>query len=355
MAKAKEIIPKCLISLLSWICGTSDYKEQKVSAIAQDIITVASSGKKMLPKHVGLAISLKNNLRSKEYITLLNKNGHCISYDKVLAIETLWAEQLMSNEDGYATLPSNIQSSDGCLVQAIADNGDYGQEENSQHITNIVLVKPPSFTEGNLSDTSLVKERRPFPRRRSIKITPSPLLEVSQLLRSRPQLPPYYASIGVETLLCQTLSDEQIRMRLINQAWILARNNSVKHFDLFVQHVPEWTGFHATISSRMSLPTTVGNCRSIPAAPTDMDVIYTMLYNVHKMLSKPNQNHQVLTVDEGIYEIAKEVQRKVSPQFEDMIIRLGGFHRAKNFLGVIGRRMEESEIEQILEELFGPS
>ena len=121
---------------------------------------MASSGKKMFPKHVGLAISLKNNLRSKEYITLLNKNGHCISYDEV-------------------SLPSNIQSSDGCLVQALADNGDYGQEENSQHITDIVLVKPSSFTEGNFSDISLVKERRPFPRRRSIKITPTPLLEVS--------------------------------------------------------------------------------------------------------------------------------------------------------------------------------
>ena len=336
-AKAKEIIPKCLISLLSWMCGTSDYKEQNVLATAQDIKTVASGGKKMLPKHVDLAISLKNNLRSKEYITLLNKNGHCISYDEDLAIETLLAEQLMSNGDSYATLPSNIQSSDSCLVHAIADNGDYGQEENSQHITNIVLVKPPSITEGNVSDTSLVKE--PFPRRRSIKITPTSPLEVSQLLRYRPQLPPYYASTCVETLLCQALSDEQIRMRLINQAWMLARNTSVKHFDLSVQHVPGWMGFHATISSRMSLPTTVGNCRSIPAAPTDMDVIYTMLYNVHKMLSNLNQNHQVLTFDEEIYEIAKDVQWKVSLQFKDIIICLGGFHHTKKFLGVIGRRM----------------
>ena len=144
-------------------------------------------------------------------------------------------------------------------------------------------------------------------------------------------------------------------MRLINQAWILAHNTSVKHFDLSVQHVPGWTGFHAPTSSRMSLPTTVGNCHSMPAAPTDMDVVYKMLYNVHKMLSKLNQNHQVLTVDEGIYEIAKEVQWKVSLQFKDMIICLGGFHGAKNFLGVIGHCMEESVIEQILEELFGPS
>ena len=61
----------------------------------------------MLPKHVGLVIPLKNNLRSKEYITLLNKNGHCISYDEVLA---LWEEHLMSNEGGHAILPSNIYS-----------------------------------------------------------------------------------------------------------------------------------------------------------------------------------------------------------------------------------------------------
>ena len=55
---------------------------------------VASGSKKLLPKHVALAISLKNNLRSKEYIASLNKNGHSISYGEVLAIETLWAEQL---------------------------------------------------------------------------------------------------------------------------------------------------------------------------------------------------------------------------------------------------------------------
>ena len=73
------------------------------------------------------------------------KSGHCISYDEVLAIETLWGRQLMSNEDGYATLPSNIQSSDCCLVQAIADNDDYGQEENSPNITNIVFGKVTIF------------------------------------------------------------------------------------------------------------------------------------------------------------------------------------------------------------------
>ena len=38
-----------------------------------------------------------------------------------------------------------------------------------------------------------------------------------------------------------------------------------------------------------------------------------------------------------------------------MTLRLGGFHRAKNFLGVIGKRMKSTGFSEILEEseLYG--
>ena len=39
--------------------------------------------------------------------------------------------------DGYATIPSNISSN--IFIQAASDNGDYGQENNSQHVTNTVV------------------------------------------------------------------------------------------------------------------------------------------------------------------------------------------------------------------------
>ena len=37
----------------------------------------------------------------------------------------------------------------------------------------------------------------------------------------------------------------------------------------------------------------------------------------------------------------------ISPELENVIVRLGGFHGAKHFLGVIGKRMTESFVEDL--------
>ena len=98
-------------------------------SIAQYIISLSSRGKKKMPKNVSLGISLKNSLRSKEFIIYLNNLGHSISYDDVQCIETTWANDILTCGDGYATIPSNIKPS--YFFQAASDNGDYGQESNS--------------------------------------------------------------------------------------------------------------------------------------------------------------------------------------------------------------------------------
>ena len=72
------------------------------------------------------------------------------------------------------------------------------------------------------------------------------------------------------------------------------------------------------------------------------------------MVTNLGQEDVCVTVDESIYQIAKQIQWKV-PSLESLTIRLGGFHRAKNFLGVIGKRMKPSGFDDILEEanLYG--
>ena len=122
--KIKSNIPNELLYVLHNICG--DKKEDKIFSIAQDIS--ASNKTLKMPKNVELALALKRSLRSKEYITLLNRFGHCISYNDALRVETAWANNVLSGEDGYATIPSNIQ--EGFFFQAAFDNGDYCQEYN---------------------------------------------------------------------------------------------------------------------------------------------------------------------------------------------------------------------------------
>ena len=107
---------------------------------------------------------------------------------------------------------------------------------------------------------------------------------------------------------------------------------------------------------KVTTPTAIGNCRSIPAAPTDIAVVYTMLINIKKILNNLGQKYPCVTVDEAIYRLAKQVQWTV-PSLEEVTIRLGGFHRAKNFCGVIGKHMKASGFAEILQnsELFGPN
>ena len=79
LAKTKEIIPASLKQLLTLLCNRAN--QHKILSIAQNIIKLKSRARKQMAKHVGLGVSLKDSLRSKEFITLLNNLGHCISYD----------------------------------------------------------------------------------------------------------------------------------------------------------------------------------------------------------------------------------------------------------------------------------
>ena len=135
------------------MCGDSD----KVQSIAQDIVSAASNGKKRMPKNVGLGVSLKNSLRSKEYITHLNQLGHSVSYDDIQRIETTWASSKLDSGDGYATLPTNTVS--GLFTQAASDNGDCGQENNSQHVTNTVVYQYGKTT-GKMNTSALRKPKQ---------------------------------------------------------------------------------------------------------------------------------------------------------------------------------------------------
>lgn len=82
--------------------------DRKFFGITQDILHISSGVKKNMPKNVTLTLSIKNSLQSKEFITVLNRLGHCISFDLVLRIETTWEESLLNEQGDYTTILSNI-------------------------------------------------------------------------------------------------------------------------------------------------------------------------------------------------------------------------------------------------------
>ena len=263
-------------------------------------------------------------------------------------IEARWASDILEKGNGFATLPSNL--SEDFFTQAASDNGDYGQENTSQHITNTVLYQYGNF--GSIEHSSKSKK---VSRRRSVSLPPV-LLEEENFIK-KPTCPTKFRRELFANILTTKPSKEFIYEKMVTRSWVLLRMVGNKVFNVEIaqeQTIPGWTGFRKCINLKVSAPTRIGNCRSIPASPTDTNVVYTMLINVKKMLLNLGQKDPCITVDESIYAIAKKIQWQV-PALEDITIRLGGFHRAKNFLGIIGKRMKSSGFEEIVTrfKLFG--
>ena len=83
------------MKFLQIVSGEKDRKLLKLLSIAQSMVYVVSSGIKKMPKHVAIGIALRNSLRAKEFITILNRHGDCISYDDCLAIDACWASEIV--------------------------------------------------------------------------------------------------------------------------------------------------------------------------------------------------------------------------------------------------------------------
>ena len=257
-------------------------------------------------KHIGLAFSMKNDLRAKTHISALNRRGTCSSYDDLMRIDTKWANDILEEGDEYATLPSNVKPD--IFSQVAFDNADYGQDKNLQHITDTGIYQYPN---GSFSEDAVtyVTERKKKNRRRSVSTSPSKPVNFEP---DATKIPEYYKNVCLEELKCGELSNKRITMNHINKAWVLSRMVSAKYFSLSdVAVIPEWTPFHKAMSSNLNFPAIIGNCRSYPAPPsTSMTNVYTVLLNIKKMLNKTGMTSYIVSCDEAVYQIWKEIHWK---------------------------------------------
>ena len=119
---AKSLLPKSLYWLIRWIVTGEQYSddspssarsttdERKIVMAGQDLIHCASHARVKLPKHVGLAMTVKHLTGSKQLITLLNRMGYCSSYEEIEQVETSLAnESLARAHASGVVIPTNIR------------------------------------------------------------------------------------------------------------------------------------------------------------------------------------------------------------------------------------------------------
>ena len=128
----------------------------------------------------------------------------------------------------------------------------------------------------------------------------------------------------------------------------LNRKNVLKADDTYgEQSVSGWSAFNAEMSS-ITLPRTViGYFPMIAGSQAEYSTIYTVLKTVQEMFKHLQQSTAVITFDLAIYSKATEIHWRYPEEFQNLVIRLGGFHIALNYLALTGKMFQESGLEDV--------
>lgn len=134
LAECKNIIPAELLNFLTWCTGldedfttdcvnveNDDYM-RKIISIAQDIIALSSRGRKLMPKHVALGMTIRHLTGSAKIQQILNNFGHCVSHSTTLEHDTALATQQLEAK----TVPPEFLKQ--TFTTLVWDNNDFGEE-----------------------------------------------------------------------------------------------------------------------------------------------------------------------------------------------------------------------------------
>ena len=139
---ARSVIPSELFNLIAWCCGLSeepcftdntyvnDEDHTKLLSVCQDIVYMASNGRKQTPKSLCLGMTVRHLTGSSQMIKLLNNLGHCSSWDTTIGLDTSLAQLQLATAhivpQGFAEKVPTI---------LVWDNIDYKEETPSGHGT----------------------------------------------------------------------------------------------------------------------------------------------------------------------------------------------------------------------------
>ena len=345
---AEAVVPWRLYNFLAWTIGASeepdvekfvrvgkDTTHRKLLSISQDIISLSSNGRKLMPKHMSLAMAVRHLSGSAQLIGLLIGFGHSVSHSVVLNHDTALAEQEMMKGDD--AMPSTIQT--GQPITIVWDNNDFGEETASghgtTHNTNGIIIQEKTNHQSSSTTTTTTTVKRS--RKRSMQ---PPAANLATYYGGKKEGPtPFGSGIAVE---------QSTYMPLLKYPKKLDQAYHVTKFNL-EGTLPSWTGFNHLLSEVEVPPQSViGYLPVIDGSPTEMNTVLTILQRSVQIADKLNLETVVLVMDQAIYCKAQIIRWRNAQFMKRLVIRLGAFHTAMSFLGCIGKRFRDAGLQDIL-------
>ena len=351
---AEEIVPPNLYNFLAWTVGASDEAcsdkcvflppatHRRILTIAQDIIYLQSKGRKQLPKHMSLAMTVRHLTGSAQLIGLLNGFGYSVSNSVVLNHDTAIATQQMNRGDN--ALPPGIQPRKPTSV--VFDNNDFEEDtltgKGTTHNTNGIVIQPGQRS--SASDGERQQQQQldmPSAKRTRERSMEAPPVDLAKYYGGKKEGPkPFGADISLQSSTYTPLLKSPSKLDLAY---------NITRFNIQSNTIPSWTGFNQLLSAVDVPPKSViGYLPIIDASPTEMDTVLTILQRSIEIADKLELDSIVVVMDQAIYSKAQIIRWSNSLFTKRLVLRLGAFHTAMSFLGCIGKRFMDAGLHDIL-------
>ena len=350
---AKSVIPIELYNVMAWITGGSDEPtmenyvtlteeaDLKVLSLCQDVVYLASKGRKPTPKSLCLGMAMRHLTGSSQVVSMLNKLGHTASWKTVVSHDTSLAQlQLIG---GQESIPPGFAKKVPTVL--VWDNIDFNEETPSghgtTHHTNGIMVQSketkPDLTE-NQTRKSLPKGVSTL--KAPVGPTPEPYY---QQKRQGPTNLVGDLSISLEPDPHKTTLDKAKSTEL---AFVF-----MKHVDSEACTIPGWTGFHTHLQNDSVLEkSAIHYLPVIEASPTEMSTVNIILNRSLALADQLELEHIVLVFDQAIYAKVQQIRWKDANLTKRVVVRLGEFHTCMSFLAILGKRFADAGLRDLLVE-----
>ncbi|XP_028410461.1 uncharacterized protein LOC114533074 [Dendronephthya gigantea] len=312
---AQKIVPIELFNFLAWITGVccepvsasekklveldNDTERQKILSICQDIIYLKSKGRRIVPKHLILGLTIRHLTGSSKLIDIVSGLGHCISPKAVIDYDSDLARYRAQQS---SVIPRGFS---GSFTTCVFDNNDINEEtlsgKGTTHCTTGIVIQ-------RMSEASVLDDEN----RHGIS--------KSRGKRSRP--------VGFD-----------------NICYVLAKFRCDEEEET---PLPSWSGFFTQLTTQVPEKSRIGYLPIIDGSPTDLGVVNAVLSQSIDIADKLNQNSMVVVMDEAVYAKAQWIRWTKGMFQSRIVLRLGEFHVIMSFLGVIGKRFQDGGLRDIL-------
>lgn len=348
LIKGECEIPYALLRFYSLLLTGGDVDKIKnpkmlvlAKSYASDVIYTIHRGRVKTSKHITLGITVKSLSSSEKLLRLLHSYGHCISYSKVLELET---EATYTISETEKVCPAGMVLQPSLNSGFAFDNFDRYVEtcdgKDTMHDTVGISFQDHaprvdiSSEESNDGIGSDQPRRKRFRRHyEADTLVTLPLTEIPKF-EGTLQLP--------ENVNAPTNLEEA---RRLDRVWMISHALNIP--------TPMWVGFNALIANDKNIIQDIFYLTPINETPTKDYVVHETMMRSIKGAEECQQQYAQVHYDLAIASKSLKIQNSELRRNKDSILKrifvhLGPFHIAMSQFKAIGKYIENCGLSNIL-------